>query len=225
MAEPQEFNSLDELFRKTFEDLPDTPAASGWDTPSPRVWDQVQVHLKPPRSGWSAQTILLVSGLAITLMLGLYWALSAPATPQTNSAPQINAVQEAPAPSTVSPENMETAPAAAPETVRTKPSATTAAPHNPAPRFKQSDQASIPATTRPESSQPASWTERLAEEPGRHRPNGSAAPLPGSHPASPNTTVLRQQEFWRKAPWAKPLAPLPGVWEKPVLRPLPEGLK
>jgi hypothetical protein len=51
MTDPKEFNSLDELFRKTFDDLPETPASSGWDTPSPQVWDEVRVRLNRRTAG------------------------------------------------------------------------------------------------------------------------------------------------------------------------------
>lgn len=220
MADPQEFNSLDELFRKTFDDLPDTPAPSGWDTPSPRVWDQVQVRLKPPRSGWSTQTILLVSSLAVTLMLGLYWALSSP-TQQLPATPEPSGVVEQPvAAGPGEAENPEPS-VASPEAAGNAADAAVTPPRS---RVLPQQRATQTAPNDQLSTQVPNTTERLAEEPGRIRPSGSA-PLPGSRPASPNTTVLREAEKWRRAPWAKPLAPLPGIWEPQYFQPVPESLK
>lgn len=223
MADPQEFNSLDELFRKTFDDLPDTAATSGWDTPSPRVWDQVQVRLKPPRSGWSTQTILLVSSLAITLMLGLYWALSTPDQPAAipsiaNSEQSVAAT--APENSPVVDTPAEAPEGAAPDTRST--GTATEKRRNPS-RQSAPKPSSVPPAETTLPTAPNS-TERNSEEPGRLRPSGSV-PLPGSRPASPNTTVLRQAEQWRGAPWAKPLAPLPSTLESQCIRPVPESLK
>lgn len=221
MTDPKEFNSLDELFRKTFDDLPDTPAPSGWDTPSPQVWDEVRVRLKPPRSGWSTQALMLVSGLAVVLLLGLYWVLSRPEKP----------VEEIPQTTGQPAATVET-PAAQPETANipaqekveraVAPAITTTAP---APALQRTTNEETRSPESPAHQPAPNTTERQTEEhPGRARPTGSA-PLPGSSPVSPNTTVRRQAEAWRSAPWAKPLAPLPTILEMPVIRPVPEGLK
>lgn len=217
MTDPKEFNSLDELFRKTFEDLPDTPAPSGWDAPSPRVWDEVRVRLKPPRSGWSSQTLMLVSGLAVVLLLGLYWVLSRP-----DQAAEMPPAAETPAATATTPELRETTTIATPQSVETpaaQPKISAAPTRQTSRQEQKSAQPEIPV-----SPAPTNTTERQKEEHGRVRPSGSA-PLPGSNPASPNTTVRRQAEAWRSAPWAKPLAPLPGVLETQIIRPVPEGLK
>lgn len=73
MTEQQAKNPLDELFRKTFEGLPDSPAASGWDTPSDRVWQQVQSNIQSPQKGWGIQTLLLFAAIAATVAVGLFW--------------------------------------------------------------------------------------------------------------------------------------------------------
>lgn len=216
MTDPKEFNSLDELFRKTFEDLPDTPAPSGWDAPSPRVWDEVRVRLKPPRSGWSSQTLMLVSGLAVVLLLGLYWVLSRP-----DQAAEMPPAAETPAATATTPELRETTTIATPQSVETpaaQPKISAAPTRQTSRQEQKSVQPEIPVSPARNS------TERLKEEHGRVRPSGSA-PLPGSNPASPNTTVRRQAEAWRSAPWAKPLAPLPGVLETQIIPPVPESLK
>ncbi len=216
MTDPKEFNSLDELFRKTFEDLPETPAPSGWDAPSPRVWDEVRVRLKPPRSGWSTRALILVSGLAVVLLLGLYWVLSRP-----DQAAEMPPAAETPAATATTPELQETTTIATPQSVETpaaQPKISAAPTRQTSRQEQKSVQPEIPVSPAPNS------TERLKEEPGRVRPSGSA-PLPGSNPASPNTTVRRQAEAWRSAPWAKPLAPLPGVLETQIIPPVPESLK
>jgi len=218
MTDPKEFNSLDELFRKTFDDLPETPASSGWDTPSPQVWDEVRVRLKPPHSGWSTKAIILVSGLAIVVLLGLYWTLTRPEQPADSPEVTPSTAVQTPPPA------ME--PAATPEILETE---TVSAPEN---RGKSATKVSPTRTeqelhkpvTAPSTQPAANQTERAAEEPGRVRPTGSV-PLPGSQPVSPNTTVARQAEAWRKAPWAKPLAPLPSVLDTRIIRPVPQGLK
>ena len=209
MADPQEFNSLDELFRKTFEDLPDTPAASGWDSPSPRVWEQVRVRLMPPNGGWSAQALLLVGGLAVALMLGLYWTIARPGN--GTSTPSVNTTSTAAAPIA----NPETAPALPlANTTAPQPAGTNMLP--PAPSSAQNGAANTASAQRRKANQ------RRPDEvfilPG-------SLPLPGTHPVLPNTTVRRHAEQWRSAPWAQPLPILPSVLQRQTIRPVPDGLK
>lgn len=83
MTEQKEFESLDELFRKTFDNLPDTPAASGWDTPSEKVWNHVHNHIAAPKTGWSAQSVTLVAAFAVTLAVGLYLLFNRPDQPES----------------------------------------------------------------------------------------------------------------------------------------------
>ncbi len=209
MADPQEFNSLDELFRKTFEDLPDTPAASGWDSPSPSVWEQVRVRLTPPNGGWSAQALLLVGGLAVALMLGLYWTIARPGT--GTSAPTANTANTAAAPIA----NPGTAPAIPLENKATpQPTSTNLLPHT-------------PRSTQKGAANPTSTKQRKANQ---RRPDEEfilpgSLPLPGTHPILPNTTVRRHAEQWRSAPWAQPLPILPTVLQRQTIRPVPDGLK
>lgn len=210
MEDPQEYKSLDELFRKTFEELPESPAASGWDVPSPRVWEQVQTHIRPPKSGWSTQSLLLVAGMAVVLLLGLYWVLSRPDLPDTNTTP---AATEQPATvADISAENTtaETSPTEQPLAVPTRPSV-------PAPVVRRAEPATPSPALQPD--------EHVLEEEHAtpHRPAGSL-PLPGSAQA-PNTTIRRQMEELRQAPWAQPLKPLPGVWMKWKEKAVPEAPK
>jgi len=199
MEDPQEYKSLDELFRKTFEELPESPAPSGWDAPSPRVWEQVQTQIRPPKSGWTTQFFLLVAGMAVVLLLGLYWALTRPDQPDTDTKPV--ATEQ---PALVTDFNTEAVPVAASPAAEQP----VAAPARPAaPANAGSRQPARPAQL-PANPQPENRTHE--DEPGiQHRPAGSM-PLPGSAHA-PNTTIRRQMEELRNAPWAQPLAPLPSI--------------
>lgn len=77
MADNKEFESIDKLFRQTFDNLPETPASNGWDMPSDRVWSQVQTNLRPEKTSWyNGKTGWLVSASAIVIALGLYFALT-----------------------------------------------------------------------------------------------------------------------------------------------------
>lgn len=194
MEDPQAYKSLDELFRKTFEGLPENPAPSGWDTPSPRVWEQVQGQIKPPKSGWTTQSLLLLSGLAVVLLLGLYWALSRPDQPVIEAPQPIEQPAAAESPSGLAQLN-ETG-GLYPETTASHAATVQVL----APHTTESDQSMVV-------SQPADTKEE--EEHSVRRPAVSA-PLPGSAQA-PNTTIRRQMEELRRAPWAQPLEPLPSI--------------
>ncbi|TNE61236.1 MAG: hypothetical protein EP344_06270, partial [Bacteroidetes bacterium] len=189
MDEPQEFKNLDELFRKTFDELPAAPAATGWDKPSDRVWEQVRATIKTPKSGWNPQSILLVASMAVVLMLGLYWAISQPGQ-EESPAPAIQPVTE-------QAEQPATAPDVATITT-TGPSPESIAKSN---GFIADEQTARPVT---ESAQAESL---VPEERGQRILPPGSAPLPGTDPASPNTTVRRQLEAWRNAAWTQPLAP------------------
>ncbi|HNG90583.1 MAG TPA: hypothetical protein PK858_10270, partial [Saprospiraceae bacterium] len=108
MADPQqERTPLDDLFRKTFENLPDAPSASGWDAPSEKVWQHVQSHIRPPRSGWSLQGLSLIAAFAVVVAVGLYFLTQRqPAQPQPAAvpAPVEAPVHVAPAPQSAMPE-------------------------------------------------------------------------------------------------------------------------
>jgi hypothetical protein len=101
MANNQEFNSIDELFRKSFNDLPATPASNGWDTPSDRVWENIHSNVQPASGGWSAGTKLLIgASLSALLLVGAYWAFNRPAPTPASTAP---VEQPAPAPTQPAP--------------------------------------------------------------------------------------------------------------------------
>lgn len=183
MTEPQDFESLDELFRKTFDGLPENASPSGWDRPSDRVWQHVQSTIQPPKSGWSTKAITLVSALAVTIVVGLYLFVSRSSSPV-----------ETPVTQEVSVVNIPT-PAATPAVAEsTKSSAEITSPTRPA--------SIVPS--RPKRLTPVLPFEKpVIDRPAPQRPMGSA-PLPGSQDDAPNTTILNQGRMWQT-----PLQPLP----------------
>lgn len=190
MTEPQDFESLDELFRKTFDNLPENASPSGWDRPSERVWQHIQTTVQPPRSGWSTRTITLVSALAVTIVIGLYLFISRPVQPVETVTPAqpdtpATAVVETPAISeTAVPTTTTTPPAPKPAHVVVRKKQVTAQQDTPAPK---------PAVAEPVTNQ---------------RPSGSI-PLPGSTVAPPNNTIEKLERLWKT-----PLETLPVLPEK-----------
>lgn len=181
MTEPQqEYQSLDELFRKTFDNLPDAPDASGWDAPSDQVWEHVRTHIKPPKTGWSMQTIGLVSAFGVALTLGLYLFFARPAA-EPALAPAATTPVEVPAPVSTPPTEVTTPnlPDAAKEV--TTPPATPA----PANAAKQR-----PAPT--ESAKPANSTQQGNST--LQRPTG-AMPLPGSKPPASRNSAEKKENI------------------------------
>ena len=176
MIDPkQEYQSLDELFRKTFDNLPDSPAPSGWDTPSERVWSHVQTNIQAPKTGWTLQAIGLVSAFAVTLAVGLY----------LYTVRQVG-VQPIPLPPAVSVE--------AP--TRTEPTAIdpTAVQPEPMPTAKPSIK---PQSSKPKPAQsPAANS--AEENAAAKRSMPKAAPLPGTKPVSPNSTERQRSEGSKK---------------------------
>jgi cytoskeletal protein RodZ len=86
MAEPKEIHPLDELFRKSFDELPAAPATNGWDTPSVQVWEHVQERIKTPRTSWKSWTIAILAAVATVAALW-FWFQNRP-TPQPAAPPQ-----------------------------------------------------------------------------------------------------------------------------------------
>lgn len=180
MEDNQELTHLDALFRQTFEDLPDTPSPSGWDTPSPRVWEGIRTHLQTsPRSGGGSLTALLLTGTAFVALLAALYWAFLRPTPPPEAPGTANALRH-----DTPPERTQAAPAleAAALAKRLAPSTRARAP--------KSRNTTLDADRHAEPLLP------------------SSAPLPGSMPA-PNTTIRREVEALRHAPWAQPLQPLP----------------
>ncbi len=200
MTEPQELRSIDELFKNTFNNLPETQAATGWDTPSERVWDHVRDNIQAPRSGWSLQSLMILAGFAVVLAVGLYFAFSG--NEKVDPKPSENSTREAVTVTTV--ETPVVAPVAAPAPV--------VLPAPEVPKFRNSTESrngkSVVkggATALPVEETPAAAPRDMP------RSNG-AAPLPGSKDVKiPNTTEALKIEHAKQLEilWNTPLNFLP----------------
>lgn len=199
MTEPQDFESLDELFRKTFDHLPETPAPSGWDRPSERVWQHVQTTIQAPQNGWSAKAITLVSALAVTVAIGLYLFVIRPEPVAETTTPVAQPVLTAP--------------------VIATPAATEIIAAVPVPEKTTSAKQIISSHIRPQQKQVVKPTLPAEISPaGNQRPSGSI-PLPGSKAVAPNNTVANLEQLWQT-----PLETLPVLPEK-VNRSTPAGFE
>ena len=188
MTEPQDFESLDDLFRKTFDSLPENAAPNGWDRPSDRVWQHIQATVQPPRSGWSTKALTLVSALSVTIVVGLYLFLSRTEQPVQTTTP---APVEQPVVATAPP---ATASVTTPEPVAVTPS-----------RVPETRPTAVRSIRTPRPVVPPVAPQVSEERPATsQRPATSSAPLPGSKDVPPNTTVLNLDRLW-----ATPLEPLP----------------
>lgn len=93
MTEQQANSPIDDLFRNTLENQPDSPAESGWDTPSDRVWQHVQANMAQPHKGWGTQSIVLLTAIFLTIAAGLYWMFSGP-TKSATTSPAVTPVEQ-----------------------------------------------------------------------------------------------------------------------------------
>ena len=168
MTEQPAQSPIDDLFRKTLENLPDSPAESGWDTPSERVWQHVQSNISQPKKGWGTQSLILMAALVVTIAAGLYWMFSRPT--ETPAAEPVVTPIEQPvvAPSTSS----ENQPVASP-----KPSTSTGS---------AKDTQSKPT--------PRNSTEEQKANPG----DNTAQPLPGSKSTLPPNSTEAQKKKGEK---------------------------
>ncbi len=203
MTEQQDFQSLDELFRNTFNNLPETPAPNGWDMPSEQVWTQVQqaIPVKKP-GGWSTLNTLIVAG-AITVAAGLWYVLSRPPAPEIQ--PAVVPAMEAPVQS--SPE--VPAPVQKSATPGVSTPATTAKSRHILPKIKTGTNPKVqPAVTvpTPETGRVPFNNDQI-RRPDPVNTRSEATPLPGTKPAKEarnNSELL----------WQTPIAPLPTVIER-----------
>lgn len=210
MTDPKEFESLDELFRKTFDRLPETPAPSGWDTPSDRVWQFVQSEITPPRSGWTLKSIALIASFAVTLAIGLYLFLNRqkPVEIPANETP---AVVETPA------KQNTTAGTPLMENQSEKRDGRLTVPARPARKKSGAE------NTRQEGNIPSPRSTQAAESASGASLHEHAARSTDKKPVSPNSTERRKAELARRAEtaWKTPLAPLSPHW--PKLKPVDPG--
>jgi hypothetical protein len=186
MTEPQEFDSIDALFRQKFKDLPESSASNGWDTPSDRVWEHVRTHMPKPRTGWSWRNWTLVGAVAVSIALGLYWF-------------SISSVQQQPVP--------VVAPAA------TSPAQT---PAPAAPVLPETDKPELPAAQSSKSVAAPKRQNKVSANPTRPSDTlqvPRATPSAAKQPAFPNNAARRRAEGQQKL-WETPLELLPLVIEK-----------
>jgi hypothetical protein len=69
MADLHDPNALDQLFKNSFEALPETSDPSGWDKPSARVWANVQSEIAPQNVSYG-KYLWTGIGLAAVSILG-----------------------------------------------------------------------------------------------------------------------------------------------------------
>ncbi len=193
MTEPQEFDSIDELFRQTFKDMPETPAPNGWDAPSERVWEHVSAHMPTPKQGWTWRTWSMAGALVVVLALGLYWTY----TSQLNTEPTYPAPVEAP---------VQQQPTATPADVDANGAASanieiTNAPAVVSPRSARGSARTNPVA--PNHATSASAGDTVSEDPS----------VTQQRPAYPNNAERRRAEELRKR-WNTAIPPLPTVTEK-----------
>ena len=89
MSNNKEFESIDELFRKTFNDLPESPASSGWDVPSDRVWQTVQTGIQTRHVGWSmTRKMIALAAISVVVATGVFLSMNTSETTQQAPVPQ-----------------------------------------------------------------------------------------------------------------------------------------
>jgi hypothetical protein len=166
MTEQQANHPIDDLFRQTFENLPDTPAASGWDKPSEQVWQHIQSNIQPANKTWNLKTWFILAGSTMILAFGLYWLFAAPEVSKQQNRPENHQ------PSGITPlETSAEQPDVAPQTGNEQPAA------KKQPAKTTTKPLDKPETTTPSATQP------------------SAQPLPGSKTTlPPNSTEAQKKE-------------------------------
>jgi|GEM_PF-3810648 hypothetical protein len=127
MPEQQNFEPIDRVFRNAFQDMSETPAPTGWDQPSARVWKGIQSRLSRPStsSRFPVHLLLLVSGAVAFGALAWYISVSTSNLPVEVAVP---ASQESDTPSVITSSSAENvAPIITPKATQ-KPSYERAAP-------------------------------------------------------------------------------------------------
>jgi cytoskeletal protein RodZ len=128
MANHQESNPIDELFQKSFRDMPTTPAANGWDMPSDRVWQGIQTGMTAqPSTSWSLGSKIAAAVGALALV-GAIAYFAWPKPEQNPAAPAVPAMQAPSVPAAQQPAPATTGETASEATKADRPSTTTAKP-------------------------------------------------------------------------------------------------
>jgi hypothetical protein len=114
----KESQPIDELFKKTFDSLPDGPSPAGWDMPSDRVWQNIKGGIPQPGMALGAK-IGVWAAVVLTAAVATYWVGSqrtldnTPLKSSTKVQPSMTPSPEAVAPLPQSTEQLA-APAARP---------------------------------------------------------------------------------------------------------------
>jgi hypothetical protein len=196
MTEPQPFDAVDELYRRTFEELPPSPASSGWDTPSPKVWDTIYRQLPQTRGGWSVSGWLL-TGFLMALLGMVLWRLLPDAERAAATPLQEDQAVTAPATSSAA-EHIQ---ASVPQ------SGGVSEPAQDEPLVKPT------ATKRPKAPKAAPVQEMTLPVPVPPVQAEEAIQTPPAAPQYPNNAERRRAEALKKR-WDTPLQPLPDLLEK-----------
>jgi hypothetical protein len=177
MNTQRDANPIDDLFRQSFEALPDAPSASGWDAPSKQVWQGIQTQMKSNGSAGFPKAWLLGAAAIACLTAGVWWFAHAPAPTNGNSAPMEHVPTSMPTPNSTTPTTHQ----AQSDQAQSQPDATL-------PKAKAAPK--VVAPEEPAVSAPA--TTPLTSEP-QHKP-GSAMPLPNTKDVPRNTHEANGQQ-------------------------------
>lgn len=177
MNTQRDANPIDDLFRQSFEALPDAPSASGWDAPSEQVWQGIQTQMKPlSGAGFPKAWLLGVAAIAC-LTAGAWWFTRTPTPANSSNAPVEHVPTASPTPTNTTPTHQVQGEQAQPQ-----PDATTL------PKAK-----SAPKVATPQSTVEAPATTPLTSEPQPNKP-GSAMPLPNTKDVPRNTHEANGQQ-------------------------------
>jgi hypothetical protein len=94
-------NQIDELFKTTFESLPNNQPAGAWDTPSAQVWTNIEADVQAPAGGGGASNLMYwAGGLLVMGALGFMLLRKPQAAPVVTPVPAAVPVQTTPTEST-----------------------------------------------------------------------------------------------------------------------------
>ena len=206
MANNKNLESIDEIFRKTFNELPETPAANGWDAPSDHVWQQVQTGIQTRHHTWSnAAKIMGLISISVAVAAGIYFLTLTDAPAIDPSAPSMTPVT-APVAVTAPTGKVATLPVSAEKPVR-KITVPTVAPksvvNTPATDTKIMDQPIKTSVAKP-----------------NHAPE-----QPAEKSAVPNVVERRKQVERIKSTWGKFLNTIPAQRKATTVPAVPSELK
>jgi hypothetical protein len=176
MTDPHAKHPIDEIFRKSFDNLPAQADPSGWDTPSDKVWQNVQKSIRPSK-GIGLKALGPIAAIAVAIVVGVVWLFSPsnnrPAAPvQTEESAEPASTTSEPASTTA--EQPTLAPTAAPAD----------SPANP-PSFKD---------TKKDAQNKLLKSQKTKENTPAAQPANDAQPLPGSKGTLPPNSIEEKKQ-------------------------------